>query len=58
MAHPEFLVAPTWPTHLGAYDYVKTISNWDWAWEVLRRSPDYHHDYRNNLGRLSPLVIE
>jgi hypothetical protein len=41
-----------WPTQLSAYDYTRTLSKWDWAWEVLRRIPAYHEDYRNNVGLL------
>ena len=53
MAHPGFLVGPAWPPHVSAYDYTRTLSNWDWAWEVVRRSPTYQHDCRINLGKLS-----
>ena len=38
---------------LSAYDYTRTLSKWDWAWEVLRRIPAYHEDYRDNV-RLLP----
>jgi hypothetical protein len=53
MPHVPCSVDLGWPTQLSDYDYTRTLSKWDWAWEVLRRIPAYHEDYRNNVGMLS-----
>ncbi len=53
MPHVPCSVDLGWPTQLSAYDYTCTLAKWDWAWEILRRIPAYHEDYRNNVGLLS-----
>ncbi len=35
-----------WPRQLSDYDYVRTLSKADCAWEFLRRNRDYQADYR------------
>lgn len=42
----RFYVGPTWPPHVGAYEYARTLLKTGWAWEFLRRNPDYQRDYR------------
>jgi hypothetical protein len=39
-------VGPSWPPHIGAYDYVLALCPSDLAWEFLRRNPLYQRDYR------------
>ncbi|MDO9222009.1 MAG: DUF6499 domain-containing protein [Thiobacillus sp.] len=31
---------------MAAYDYCASLTRDQWAWEFLRRNPDYHADYR------------
>lgn len=45
------VVGPSWPPTLAEYDYVRTLPNTAWAWEFLRRNPDYQRAYRLNAGR-------
>lgn len=42
-------VGPLWPPTLESYDYMRTLSRRDWAWEGLRRIPDYQDDARAHL---------
>ena len=37
-------VGPPWPPTLEAYDYTRTLTRRDWAWEGLRRDPVYQDD--------------
>jgi hypothetical protein len=48
-----------WPASLDAYEYLKTLTRRDWAWEALRRNPAYQRQalacpsqsvVRENLG--------
>ena len=42
-------VGPPWPPTLEAYDYMRTLSRRDWAWEGLRRNPRYQDEARAHL---------
>ncbi len=42
-------VGPPWPPTLDAYDYMRTLSRRDWAWEGLRRNPAYQEEARAQL---------
>ncbi|MGE0022813.1 MAG: DUF6499 domain-containing protein [Hyphomicrobium sp.] len=44
-------VGPSWPPALSQYDYVRVLPKSGWAWELLRRNPDYQREYRLNAGR-------
>ena len=35
---------PHWPPEDGAYDYLDTLSEQEFAWEFLRRNPEYQQD--------------
>ena len=35
---------PHWPPEDGAYDYLDTLSEQEFAWEFLRRNPEYEKD--------------
>lgn len=39
-------LARTWPPRLRDYDYSETLTWPDWAWEMLRRNPQYQRDAR------------
>lgn len=41
----------------GDYAYAKSLSDCDWAWEFLRRNPDYRRDYVASRSRLTKPVI-
>lgn len=49
MPYLRHYVGPSWPPHIGAYDYALALCPSDLAWEFLRRNADYQRDYR--LGR-------
>jgi hypothetical protein len=38
---PQIQVTPAWPPSLQAYEYLRTATKSDWAWEYLRRNPEY-----------------
>jgi hypothetical protein len=40
-----------------AYDWMLALSSEGWAWEFLRRNPDYRHDYFSNLTQSSSLSL-
>lgn len=42
-------VGPPWPPILESYDYMRTLSRRDWAWEGLRRNPAYQDEARAHL---------
>lgn len=42
-------VGPPWPPTLAAYDYTRTLTRRDWAWEGLRRDPAYQDEARAHL---------
>lgn len=42
-------VGPPWPPTLAAYDYMRTLTRRDWAWEGLRRDPVYQDEARAHL---------
>ena len=42
-------VGPPWPPTLEAYDYTRTLTRRDWAWEGLRRDPVYQDDALEHL---------
>jgi hypothetical protein len=42
-------VGPLWPPTLEAYDYMRSLSRHDWAWEGLRRIPAYQDDANAHL---------
>jgi hypothetical protein len=52
---PQIHVTPSCPASLQAYDYLRTATNSDWAWEYLRRNFDYQasarHGYRRGVAR-------
>ena len=35
---------------------IGSLNNADWAWEFLRRNPDYQHDYRLSRARLLKVI--
>jgi hypothetical protein len=37
-------VGPAWPPDVSEYDDMKPLARPDWAWEILRRNPDYQAD--------------
>ncbi|MDX2264800.1 MAG: DUF2285 domain-containing protein [Hyphomicrobiales bacterium] len=43
-------ITPSWPPKLAHYEYVRTLSKADCAWEFLRRNRHYHADYRACLA--------
>lgn len=42
-------VGPPWPPTLTAYDYTRTLTRRDWAWEGLRRDPAYQDEALGHL---------
>ena len=44
MSHVTLHVGPAWPPDVSQYDYMKPLARPDWAWEILRRIPDYQAD--------------
>jgi hypothetical protein len=40
-----------WPKPLKAYEYLRTATMTEWAWEYLRRNPDYRADARLHRRR-------
>ncbi len=42
-------VGPSWPPTLEAYNYMRTLSRSDWAWEGLRRNAAYQDEARAHL---------
>jgi hypothetical protein len=53
MAHIQ--VTPVYPPSLQSYEYLRTASKSDWAWEYLRRNCDYQASarigYRRGVAR-------
>jgi hypothetical protein len=49
MNRVKHYVGPTLPPTLEAYDYLRTLSRGDWAWEGLRRNPVYQDTARPHL---------
>jgi Family of unknown function (DUF6499) len=47
----ENRINSSWPQQLEAYDYLRTASMSDWAWEFLRRNADYRAAARLQYGR-------
>ena len=43
---PQTQVTPAWPPSLQAYEYLRTATKSDWAWEYLRRNADYQPEAR------------
>jgi hypothetical protein len=43
---PQIQVTPAWPPSLQAYEYLCAATKSDWAWEYLRRNPDYQASAR------------
>ena len=41
MSHAPLLVGPTWPPALTEYEHTRAFAKSDWAWEGLRRNPEY-----------------
>ncbi len=45
-----------WDCCLNDYAYASGLDRWGWAWEFLRRSEDYHRDFRvNRAGHPVPI---
>ncbi|MFN0190560.1 MAG: DNA -binding domain-containing protein [Aestuariivirga sp.] len=40
-----------WARRLDEYAYTRTLDRPGWAWEFLRRNPDYRRDYDENVGK-------
>jgi hypothetical protein len=38
---PQIQMTPAWSPSLQAYEYLRTATKSDWAWEYLRRNFDY-----------------
>ncbi len=38
------------------FNTIASFNNADWAWEFLRRNPDYQHDYRLSRARLLKVI--
>lgn len=49
MSRVRHYVGPTRPPTLEAYDYTRTLTRRDWAWEGLRRDPAYQDEARAHL---------
>lgn len=47
----EILPGPAWPDRQddGDYRYVERLTSRGWAWEFLRRNPDFQKDLANAL---------
>lgn len=43
---PQIQVTPAWPPSLLAYEYLRTATKSDWAWEYLRRNAEYQASAR------------
>jgi hypothetical protein len=43
---PQIQVTPVCPPSVQAYDYLRTATKSDWAWEYLRRNDDYQASAR------------
>jgi hypothetical protein len=43
---PQIQMTPAWPSSLQAYEYLRTATKSDWAWEYLRRNFDYQANAR------------
>ena len=39
-------VTSAWPRPLQAYEYLRTVTRFDWAWEYLRRNSEYQAEAR------------
>ena len=39
-------VTPGWPRSLQVYEYLRTATRSDWAWEYLRRNSEYQAEAR------------
>ncbi|WP_159587935.1 transcriptional regulator domain-containing protein [Chelativorans xinjiangense] len=53
-------VAAAWPDwqDRGAYDYTERLTRRGWAWEFLRRNPDFQKDLARGLSRAAWLETE
>ncbi|MER9927187.1 MULTISPECIES: DUF6499 domain-containing protein [unclassified Mesorhizobium] len=49
----EIIPGPAWPDRQddGDYGYVERLTSRGWAWEFLRRNPDFQNDLANALRR-------
>ena len=45
-------IGPDWPPDAKAYDYVRTLSKRDRAWEYLRRNIGYQEDFLRHRSHL------
>ncbi|MER9482848.1 DUF6499 domain-containing protein [Mesorhizobium sp. M0494] len=47
----EIIPGPAWPDRQddGDYGYVERLTSRGWAWEFLRRNPDFQKDLANAL---------
>ncbi|WP_352687281.1 DUF6499 domain-containing protein, partial [Mesorhizobium sp. M0601] len=47
----EIISGPAWPDRQddGDYGYVERLTSRGWAWEFLRRNPDFQKDLANAL---------
>jgi hypothetical protein len=43
---PQIQMTPAWSPSLQAYEYLRTATKSDWAWEYLRRNFDYQANAR------------
>jgi hypothetical protein len=43
---PQLHQRAAWPKPLEAYEHLRTAPMADWAWEYLRRNPDYQSEAR------------
>lgn len=52
----EIIPGPAWPDRQddGDYGYVERLTSRGWAWEFLRRNPDFQKDLANALRGAEP----